>query len=75
MRKLATGLTMLAAMLGAAGAAHAHHAGETETLWEAIADHVADNWAAAVLVGVVLIAFGVMAWRRRAAAGASARRD
>ena len=39
MRKLATGLTATVAMLGAAGAAYAHHAGETETLWEAIARH------------------------------------
>ena len=75
MRKLATGLTATVAMLGAAGAAYAHHAGETETLWEAIADHVADHWVAAVLTGIVLAAFGVMAWRRRVAAGASARQD
>lgn len=75
MRKLATALVVTAAMLGSAGAAHAHHAGETETLWEAIADHVADNWAAATLIGVVLAAFGVIAWRRRVAAGATARRD
>lgn len=66
MRKLAAGLTATAGMLVSAQAVHAHHAGETETLWEAIADHVADNWAAAVLIGVVLVVFGVMAWRRHA---------
>jgi hypothetical protein len=46
----------------AATRAQAHHAGEDETVLEALMDHAADNWL--LLTGLAVLTTGAVVWRR-----------